>query len=154
MPTMRQGMAWLAGTVVVAALGSVGTYYATHQTNADSAFQQRSLASLQQFETTGAGMDQATQAFSDAMLDKRGLEDARKNLRGTVSAHSASAMALRTTFGDSETDSYVARLVAFRDAADQARDVIAMQPVWQGLSDLVAQRRRMVASAAAKIREN
>jgi hypothetical protein len=72
--------------------------------------QQDRLSELQTYETTGAQLDSSVTQLSDAIVDGRGQDDARRNLRAAISAHSSAAFALRSGHG-SDYPPYMAKLV-------------------------------------------
>ncbi|BCA57441.1 hypothetical protein HMP06_0210 [Sphingomonas sp. HMP6] len=135
-----RGTMFIAGSLATALVGApVGIYVATHA-NTIMIVQQQTLADLQNFENTGAQLDNRVSGMSDALVDGRGVNDARRALRDAVSAHSSAAFALRDDMGG-DYPPYATKLRELRNFADKANTPREGVKVFQSLVDLIALRK-------------
>jgi len=110
------------GAVALVILTVILTFVATARLNVETAVQQQQMAALQQFEESGARLDASLSLFADALLDKKGVEDARKEVRTALVLHASQANALRAMVGDGNVDQYLGGLRELRQFADTATD--------------------------------
>lgn len=145
-----------AGTFVLGAFvsalvaGPVAYHYAT-RANTVMVVQQNTLAAVQQFESTGASLDNAVRQFSDSLVARRGVDEARQGLRAAVAGHSSQVFTMRDTLGEADYRRYMAVLVQLRDRADNADDAREGVQVWQSAVDLIGYRRRLADRIKAEI---
>ena len=136
-----QGGSFVLGAICSAVVGIPAGIIVAERANTKLVVQQEKLSELQTFENTGAQLDSGVTSLSDAIVDGRGADDARRNLRAAISAHSSAAFALRGGLGG-DYQPYMTKLVELRGFADEATDAPSGVKVWQSTADLVAMRKR------------
>lgn len=135
--------AFFVGAVVSALVSTPIAYQYAKRANTTLVFQQQRLTDVQQFEATGAALDNAVRQFSDALVDDRGVEPARQALRTAIATHSSNIFAIRNTLGAADYDRYMAELVRLRARADTAVTFEEGVQVWQSTVNLIGYRRRL-----------
>lgn len=136
-----------AGAIALALLTAGLTYFLTADLNTESAVKQQNSASVLQFEGSGAKMDTSLSVLVDAILDGRGVSEARKEARTAVTLHAAEANQLRTLVGNGNVDQYINSLGDLRELTDQASDRKSAQRMAQLHVNIMDYRVRMVSSA-------
>jgi len=139
------------GAVALVGLTAVVTYMFTARLNVETAIQQQQMAALQQFEDSGARLDSSLSLFADALLDHRGVEDARKEVRTALTLHASQANALSSMVGTGNADQYLRGLGDLRRFADTTTDAQTAMRTAQAHVTLMDYRVRMAALARQNI---
>lgn len=140
-----------AGAVALAGLTAVLTYFATARLNVETAVQQQQSAAIQQFEQSGSQMDASLSLFVDALLDKQGVKDARKDVRSAITVHGSQAASLTPLAGEGNVSQYVKALGDLRTFADAAQDPRSARKMAQQHVNLMAYRQKLVALAKSNV---
>lgn len=150
MPTARQGTLWFVSILVVALVSAWAASHFTRQDNLELAFKQQQLSDVQLFQASGSKLDQSFRAFNDALIDQRGIDKAREDMRAAIAQHSSETYGLQRVFGD-EAVAYIDGLARLSDELDKADKPANAMQMAQTAVDLLEERDAMVKRAEAKI---
>lgn len=148
----KRGSVWFIPMILTSASAAYLSYFYNQKANSELALQQQALSDLQSFRNSGAALDQAVSALSDALVDEKGITEARSRLRGALTAHLSDAIANEGLLG-SASASYIYGLSELRTTVDDVQPAsIRMQAkLWQDSLKLMSARRKMVAVATTEI---
>lgn len=144
---LMKGLAALALVLVTALV----TYVFTARLNVETAVQQQQSTAVQQFEQSGAQMDANLSQFVDALLDKRGVAEARTAARASISLHAAQAGALKPLAGTGNVEQYVDGLGDLRRLTDAANDRLSAKSMAQHHVNLMAYREKLSSLAKSNV---
>lgn len=146
------------GGLLTAAIGgffaALFTYYATVQLNTSNALQQQQLASVQEFNSTGAKVDASVTDFADAVTDKASktdLDAARKEVRQSIAAHTVATQGLAQVVGTANVDEYLSGLGKLRSFVDKAVTPAATLDASQARFDIMYNRTLLTDEARRRI---
>lgn len=144
----KQGSVWFVPMILTSGSAAYLSYIYNQKANTELALQQQTLSDLQSFRNSGAGLDQAVSALSDALVDGTGVSEARSKLRGALTSHISDAVANEKLLG-ANTKSYIAGLSRLRQTVDDVdRDAVETQArLWQESLNLMSRRRKMASAA-------
>jgi hypothetical protein len=142
----KQAVAWFIPMALTAAVTAYVSYVYNQKANTVLVIQQQRLADLQQFRLSGAGLDQGLSAMSDALVDGKGLDQARRDMRAAITKNISDAVAVRHLLGP-KADSYIAGLANLREVVDAVGTMDSGQGLWQTSLNLMKERRDLIASA-------
>lgn len=141
----------VGGAVALAILTAILTYQFTAKLNVETAVQQQQSAAIQQFEQSGAQMDASLSQFVDALLDKKGIADARVAARSAISLHASQAAALKPLTGSGNVEQYVVGLGDLRELTDAADGKVTAKKMAQQHVNLMDYRAKLVAMAKGNV---
>lgn len=143
----REAFGWLGkvvGAVALAAVTAILTYLVTAQLNVETAVQQQQSAAITQFEQSGSQMDANLSLFVDALLDQKGVADARNAARASIVLHSSQAGALKPLAGSGNVDQYVNALGDLREFTDAVDGKQTARKMAQQHVNVMAYREKLV----------
>lgn len=135
--------------ILTASSAAYLSYFYNQKANSELALQQQALSDLQSFRSSGAELDQAVSALSDALVDGVGVTEARSKLRSALTKHISDAVANERLLG-ADSKSYIAGLSSLRATVDDVdRNSVETQArLWEDSLKLMSQRRKMSSAAA------
>ena len=144
--TAKASLAWLVPMLLTASVTAYISYFYNQRANTMLVIQQQKIADLQQFVSSGAQLDQALGRMSDALVDKTGLESARREMRSAIGRNITDADASRNLIGP-ETAAYIVGLAELRETVDQVETPESGAQLWQDSLNMMEARRRLLKGA-------
>jgi len=143
---------WFIPMIITAGATAWLSYHYNQKSNTELAVQQQRYSDLQSFRNSGSDLDQSVTALSDALVDGRGIEEARSKLRIAITRHLSDATANEATLG-SGVEPYEKGLGELRrtvDAVDRDSTDTGIA-LWEQSLQLMSQRRKLVNGAMIKV---
>ena len=144
----KQACVWFVPMFLTAAATAWLSYKYNQRSNAELAVQQQTFSDLQAFRNSGAELDQSLGVLSDAIIDGRGVSEAKSKMRNAISRHVSDGLGTEKSLG-LDSRSYIERLAHLRMTVDEVdpHSVETGATLWQESLKLMSERRRLVASA-------
>lgn len=138
--------------IVTASAAAWLSYHYNQKANSELIIQQQAFSDLQSFRNSGAGLDEAVSVLSDALVDDRGVEDARAKLRTAITRHISDTAANELTLGPGAKE-YETGLSGLRQTVDAVdRDSVETgAALWEDSLRLMSQRRKLISSAQTRV---
>lgn len=143
----KTALGWLIPMLLTASVTAYISYVYNQKANTLLVVQQQRVADLQQFRSSGAQLDQALARMSDALVDRKGLEAAREEMRLAIARNISDAEAAKPILGESQTNQYVAGLADLRVTVDGVQKLQSGQQLWQASINMMEARRRILREA-------
>ena len=151
MPYFKQFMGMFVAALLSAVLAALFTYYFSLKLNTQSSIQQLYVASVQDFSATGAKVDASITDLADTAIDRDSLDQAKKDARQAIAAHTAATLALRPVIGKGNVEEYMKGLADLRMLVDQTGDVAAAARTSKGRLVLIENRNVIITEARRRI---
>lgn len=139
------------GATALVIFTAILTYMFTAHLNVETAIQQQQTSALQQFEQSGAQMDASLSVFVDALLDQKGVAEARTAARTSIILHSSQSSPLSSLAGTGNVEQYVNALGELRSLTDATDGRMTARKMAQQHVNIMAYRVKLVAICRERI---
>ena len=135
---------WAGALFVTVAFTAIVTSHFTREDNLYLAQKNQELTQLERFAASGQNLDVSFRAFNDAIVDGKGIANAREKLRAAIAQNSSDTFAYEELIGGGRAKSYMAHLANFRQLVDASTSSANAIPMVQSGLDLVSERRTII----------
>lgn len=151
---VKKSCVWFVPMFLTAAATAWLSYEYNQMSNTKLALQQQTFSDLQAFRNSGADLDQALGALSDAIVEGREVAQAKSNMRSAISRQISDALANEQVLGGA-SKGYIADLARLRLSVDEVDQgsVETSAVVWEQALALMSQRRKLIAAAQLRVAE-